>query len=212
MPAACAVELIHNYSLIHDDLPCMDDDDLRRGQKTCHKKFNEETALLAGDALLTLAFQALSLTSKGSSAKHLERQLVSASWIAEAAGSRGMVGGQAVDLEYQDQETELPTIEYINMHKTGALIAVCLRTGAYLGGGTKSQVEALFRYGKYVGLLFQIVDDIMDREGYARAIGVPEARKQAEVLLSKAKKELGPFGQKGLILSQIADFVLTRNY
>jgi geranylgeranyl diphosphate synthase type II len=212
MPAACAIEFIHNYSLIHDDLPCMDDDDLRRGQKTCHKKFNEETALLAGDALLTLAFRVLSSVSKSNSAKDLERQLISASWIAEAIGSRGMVGGQAVDLEYQDKEAELPTIEYINMHKTGALIAVCLRVGATLGGGTKSQVEALFRYGKYVGLLFQIVDDIMDREGYAKSIGVPEARKQAEELLSKARKELGVFNQKGLILGQIADFVLTRNY
>ncbi|OIO39555.1 MAG: hypothetical protein AUJ72_00550 [Candidatus Omnitrophica bacterium CG1_02_46_14] len=212
LPAACAVEFIHNYSLIHDDLPCMDDDDLRRGQKTCHKKFNEETALLAGDALLTLAFRVLSTVPKASSAEGFKRQLISASWIAEAIGSRGMVGGQAVDLECQDKDIELPTIDYINMHKTGSLIAVCLRVGAYLGGGSKAEVQALFRYGKYVGLLFQIVDDIIDREGYAKSVGVPEARKQAEELLSKATKELVKFGRKSLILNQIADFILTRNY
>ncbi len=212
MPAACAIELIHNYSLIHDDMPCMDNDDLRRGQKSCHKKFNEETALLAGDALLTLAFRILSSLPDFHAAKELERQLVSASLIAEAVGSRGMIGGQAVDLDSKKKEIELPTIEYINTHKTGALIAVCLKVGSYLGGGIKTQVEALHHYGKCVGLLFQIMDDIMDREGYAKAVGVPEARKEAEDLLSKAKKELRRFGQKGLRLNQIADFVLTRKY
>ncbi len=212
MPAACAIELIHNYSLIHDDLPCMDNDDLRRGQKTCHKKYDEHTALLAGDALLTMAFQILNTNGHFKNSKDLERQFVSASWIAEAAGSRGMVGGQMVDLEYQKKEMDLPTIEYINTHKTGALIAVCLRVGAYLGGGTQSEVEALYRYGKYVGLLFQIVDDIMDREGYAKTIGVSAAQKQAENTLFKAKKELKRFGKKAHVLDQIAEFVLTRKH
>jgi len=212
MPAACAVELIHNYSLIHDDMPCMDDDNFRRGQPTCHKKFNEETALLAGDALLTLAFQILSQTTPSRPAKALERQLVTASLIANAVGSRGMVGGQAVDLECQTTQIEFPTIEYINTHKTGALIAVCLKAGAYLGGGSKGEIQALYGYGKYIGLLFQIVDDIMDREGYAKMVGVPEARKEAEGLLLKAKKVLGRFGPKAFVLSRIADFVLTRKY
>ena len=212
LPAACALELIHNYSLIHDDLPCMDDDDLRRGQKTCHKQFNEETALLAGDALLTLAFKALSASDGVGNVKDLERQITAVGLIADAAGHRGMVGGQMVDLESQGKEINLPTIEYINTHKTGALIAVSTRVGAYLGGGTPRQVETLYRYGKYVGLLFQIVDDIMDREGYASAVGVPEARKEAESLLLKANHELKIFGAKGKVLSQIADFVLNRRH
>jgi geranylgeranyl diphosphate synthase type II len=212
MPAACAIELVHNYSLIHDDMPCMDDDDFRRGQKSCHKKFNEQTALLAGDALQTSAFQILNSNSQFKTSKDLERRLFSAFLIAEAAGSRGMVGGQTVDLEWQNKEMDLPTIEYINTHKTGALITVCLKVGATLGGGTKPEIQALTLYGKYVGFLFQIVDDIMDREGYARIVGVPEARKEAESLLLKAKRELRRFGQKGQRLSQIADFVLTRKF
>ena len=212
MTAVCALELIHNYSLIHDDLPCMDDDDLRRGRKACHRQFNEETALLAGDALLTLAFKILCDSNSFQDTKGLKRRITAARLIAEAAGHQGMVGGQMVDLEFQEKEMNLPTIEYINTHKTGALIAVSTRIGAYLGGGTPRQVEALYGYGKCVGLLFQIVDDIMDREGYASVIGVPEARKEAENLLLKAKNELRIFGPRGKILSQIADFVLNRKY
>ena len=212
MAAACAIELIHSYSLVHDDLPCMDDDDLRRGQPTCHKKFGEATALLAGDALLTLAFKILTATDGSDSMKNLKKQLMATGLIAEAAGHLGMVGGQTVDLEFQNKEADLPTIEYINIHKTGALIAVSTRVGAYLGGGSPKQVEALYLYGKYVGFLFQIVDDIMDREGYARAIGVPEAKKEAESLLIKAKETLKFLGPKSAILNQIADFVLTRDH
>ncbi len=212
MPAACAIELIHNYSLIHDDLPCMDDDDTRRGQPTCHRKFGEDTALLAGDALLTLAFAILSRTNGAASAKDLAKQIEAARFIAEAAGTRGMVGGQQVDMEFQAKEVDLPTIEYINTHKTGALIAAAVRTGAALGGGSKSRVEALHRYGRYTGLLFQIVDDILDSEGYAKAIGVHEAKKEAEKILQKAKKELKPFGLRGAVLGGIADFILDRKY
>ncbi len=212
LPAACAIEIIHNYSLVHDDLPSMDNDDFRRGAPTCHKKFGEDTAILAGDALLALAFKILSQPDGARAPKDFERQSKAAYLIAEAIGTHGMVGGQAVDMEFKKKEPDLPTIEYINTHKSGALIAVSTRVGAYLGGGSKGQVEALYRYGKYTGLLFQIVDDILDREGYAKVIGVPEAKKQAEGLLNKAKKELKIFGPKGIVLSQLADFVLTRRH
>ena len=212
LPAACALELIHNYSLIHDDLPCMDDDDTRRGQPTCHKKFGEDTALLAGDALLTLAFGILSRPNDHVAAKDLTKQMEIIHLIAEAIGTHGMVGGQQVDMEFQATEVDLPTIEYINTHKTGALIAASVKTGATLGGATKKKTECLHRYGKYTGLLFQIVDDILDQEGYAKVIGVPEAKKEAEKILLKAKKELKPFGRRGDALSRIADFVLERKY
>lgn len=212
MPAACAIELIHSYSLVHDDLPCMDDDDERRGQPTCHKKFGEETALLAGDALLTLAFRTLAASPATRSAAAYERRLASVRRVADAAGIRGMVGGQAVDIEFKSKEADLPTIEYINTHKSGALIAVAVETGATLGGGTPRQVESLYCYGKSVGLLFQIVDDILDREGYAKIIGAPEARREADTLAEKAKFHLKPFGPKGRVLAEIADFVLTRTY
>lgn len=201
--AACALELIHSYSLVHDDLPCMDDDALRRGKPSCHAKFGEVTALLAGDALFALAFKILSQRSSS-------RQIQAIEWIANASGNRGMVGGQALDMEFQKKEADLPTLEYINTHKSGALIAACTRVGAYLGGGNARQVQSLFRYGKYVGLLFQIVDDIMDGQGYARAIGVREAQEEADLLLAKAKRELLPFGKKGCFLEAIADFVATR--
>ncbi|MGH7197767.1 MAG: polyprenyl synthetase family protein [Candidatus Omnitrophota bacterium] len=212
MPAACALELIHNYSLVHDDLPCMDDDDTRRGRPACHRKFGEMTAVLAGDALLTLAFQLLNSTNGSAFLKEGRKRLEVARLIAEAVGSRGMVGGQAVDMEFQSKELNLPTIEYINTHKSGALIAVSARAGAILGGGTARQVESLYRYGKSLGLLFQIIDDILDREGYAEVIGMHEAGKEAERLLEKAKKELAVFGFKGRILGEIADFVFTRKH
>ncbi|KKU57989.1 MAG: Geranylgeranyl pyrophosphate synthase, partial [Candidatus Amesbacteria bacterium GW2011_GWA2_47_11b] len=126
---------------------------------------------------------------------------------AEAVGSEGMVGGQAVDIECQGRDIDLATAEYINVHKSGALIAVSLRAGALLGGGSKKEVELLYRYGKVVGLLFQIVDDIMDRQGYAKVIGFSEARKEAESLLGRAKAELVSFGSRGRTLAALADFV-----
>ena len=207
MPAACAIEFIHNYSLVHDDLPCMDDDDIRRGKPSCHKKFGEGAALLAGDALLTLAFQILS--AEGS--KKLKPRLEAIRLISEAIGNRGMIGGQVVDIETKGKEIDLPTIEYINTHKSGALIAVSLRVGAVLGGGNSGQVNSLFRYGKYAGLLFQIVDDILDGEGYAKLIGISQARKEAERLCGQAKEAIKGFGKKSQKLEQIADFILKRN-
>jgi geranylgeranyl diphosphate synthase, type II len=203
MDAACALEFIHSYSLVHDDLPCMDNDMTRRGKPSCHAKFGQVTALLAGDALLTLAFHVLSAADR-------PRGVVAAHWIAEHAGHLGMVGGQALDMEFKDKEPDLPMLEYINTHKSGALIAVSAKVGAYLGGGNRRQVEALYRYGKAVGLLFQIVDDIMDQQGYAKVIGVREAREEASLLLSKAKRELSSFGVKGRLLARIAEYAVTR--
>lgn len=206
LPAACALELIHSYSLVHDDLPCMDDDQERRGQPTCHVRFGESTALLAGDALLTLAFKILCSPN----GKAASRQLEAGCFIAEAVGANGMVGGQAADLEFQPGNRDLPTIESINIRKSGALIAASIRAGAYLGGGRSSEVEALYRYGKAIGLLFQIVDDILDGQGYAKVIGISEARNQASALLAKAKKEIKPLGSRGQTLMALAEFVHDR--
>ena len=208
--AACALEFIHSYSLVHDDLPCMDNDALRRGKPSCHAKFGEVTALLAGDALLTLAFSVLSRMSSRKSTSQKLKCLQAMEWISDAIGNQGMVGGQALDMEFQKKEPDLATLEYINTHKSGALIAVSCRVGAYLGGGTSRQVEALYRYGKYVGLLFQIVDDIMDGQGYAKVIGVREAQEKIASLLAKAKNQLSPLGKKARFLETIADFVVTR--
>ena len=202
MPAACAVELIHSYSLVHDDLPCMDDDAERRGQASCHVKFGEVTALLAGDALLTLAFETISQTKNPEAVRLL----------AAASGSQGMVGGQALDMEFQNKSADLPTLEYINTHKSGSLIAVSLRLGALLGGGTRKEIEALYRYGKFAGLLFQIVDDMLDGQGYAKMLGLSETRKKASDTAAKAKKELLIFGKRVATLNAITDFILERKH
>ena len=207
--AACALEMIHSYSLVHDDLPCMDNDLLRRGQPSCHAKFGEVTALLTGDALLTRAFGILS--SPNGFKNHPDRKkLAVLHWIAEAVGHQGMVGGQSLDMEYQNKEMDLPTVEYINTHKSGALIAVSTRAGAFLGGGTPSEVKCLHQYGKAVGLLFQLTDDIMDGQGYAKVIGSHDAREEASRLLSKARQALLPLKTRGRVLSAIAEFVATR--
>lgn len=222
LPAACAIELIHSYSLIHDDLPCMDDDDFRRGKPSCHKKFGESTALLAGDALLTLAFQILTKpfvvgAQRAVPLQHAVpqhraafRQLIATGWIAEAAGFQGMVGGQAVDLEYQRKRPSLKTLQYIHNSKTGALLAVAFRVGAYLGKGTPKEIRTLYHFGQKFGFLFQIVDDILDAEGYAIRIGKVKARQRAERLAREAKILLKPFGKKATFLYGLTDFILDR--
>lgn len=206
MPAACAIEFIHNYSLIHDDLPCMDDDDVRRGRPSCHKKFGQALAILAGDALLTLAFKVLSSQEPKNSKRNLEISRL----VAKAAGSSGMIGGQVADLEAEGKEIDLPMIEYINTHKTGALITVSLKCGALAGGGNAKEAEALTHYGQYTGLLFQIMDDILDGEGYAELVGISDARREAKRLCARAKESLKIFGKKSDSLARIADFLLTR--
>jgi geranylgeranyl diphosphate synthase type II len=236
--AAAAIELIHTYSLIHDDLPAMDDDDFRRGRPTCHKVYGEAMAILAGDALLTQAFILLSLAPAADQGEPLgaaymqttaEARLKVIQEIAQAAGSKGMVGGQVVDILHEDREVDLPTLQYLHTHKTGALIRGCLRVGGILASAGPEQLEALTRYGERIGLAFQIVDDILDLEGSLEALGKPagsdlrkkkatfpallgieESRRWAHRLVSEAKQSLVIFGGRGEALGAIADFVVTR--
>ena len=229
MPAAAALEMIHTYSLIHDDLPAMDDDDYRRGRRTCHRVYGEAIAILAGDALLTHAFQLLA--DAGPTRLLPERRLRVIAEIAEAAGSCGMVGGQAMDILAEGHEIDHPTLLYLHTHKTGALIRASVRVGGIAGGAEEEQLEALTRYAERVGLAFQIVDDILDIEGataemgktvgsdlrrkkatYPAVMGLEESRRQAVYVLGEAKEALRPLGEKGATLAALADFVGQRRH
>lgn len=203
--AACSIELIHTFSLVHDDLPCLDNDEIRRGQPTVHKKFGESIALLAGDALLSLGFECLSRNHASTS-----RQIQVLQELSHAIGTHGMIGGQVADLEIREKEPDLPRLEYIHTHKTGVLIAASLKIGGILGGGTPREARELFKFGEYVGFTFQIVDDIIDGEGYALIFEVKGARAEAERLTEKGKEHLKIFGKKGARLSALADFILNR--
>lgn len=206
MPLACAVEMIHTYSLVHDDLPEMDNDDFRRGRKTCHREFDVATAILAGDALLSYAFQIMSEADSVDPKRKNEVMRV----VSEAVGPFGMVGGQALDLKHRSSSLNLKIIRRINRFKTGALIRVCLRAGAIWGGGSRREIEALTRYGESVGFLFQLVDDIIDRNGYVRLMGVKEAYRRASALKNEAKRRIGDFGCRGRTLADFADFLYKR--
>jgi geranylgeranyl diphosphate synthase type II len=228
LPAAAAIELIHTYSLIHDDLPAMDDDDFRRGRPTCHKVYGEALAILAGDALLTQAFILLSGEPSSLRADAVARLRV-INEIAQAAGSRGMVGGQVVDILQEDREVDLATLLYLHTHKTGSLIRACLRVGGIISSAGSEQMEALTRYGDRIGLAFQIVDDILDLEGSLEALGkragsdlrkkkatfpgllgLEESRQRARSLVREAKHALSVFGDRGAALGAIADYVVAR--
>ena len=228
LPAAAAIELIHTYSLIHDDLPAMDDDDFRRGRPTCHKVYGEALAILAGDALLTQAFILLSGEPSSIRADAVARLRV-INEIAQAAGSRGMVGGQVVDILQEDREVDLATLLYLHTHKTGSLIRACLRVGGIISSAGSEQMEALTRYGDRIGLAFQIVDDILDLEGSLEALGkragsdlrkkkatfpgllgLEESRQRARSLVGEAKHALSVFGDRGAALGAIADYVVAR--
>jgi geranylgeranyl diphosphate synthase type II len=229
LPAASALEMVHTYSLIHDDLPAMDDDDYRRGRRTCHRVYGEAIAILAGDALLTHAFQVLADAEAHRLAP--ERRLQIIAEIAEAAGSQGMVGGQAMDILAEGQEIDRPTLLYLHTHKTGALIRASVRVGGIAGGAGEEQLQGLTRYAERVGLAFQIVDDILDIEGataemgktagsdlrrkkatYPAVMGIEESRHQAAHLLEEAKEVLRPLGEKGAMLASLADFVGRRRH
>jgi farnesyl diphosphate synthase len=224
---ACAVEMIHAYSLIHDDLPCMDDDVLRRGKPTCHVEFDEATALLAGDALQSLAFQLLAeykLTDEP------ERQLKLLQLFAVACGSRGMAGGQAIDLEAVGKSLTLPELELMHILKTGALIRASVLMGAHCGANpAQADLDRLDRYAKCIGLAFQVVDDVLDEEGdsailgktagkdraggkptYTSLLGLPDAKKLAAELLQEAHDALSGLGERARRLDQIADFIVHR--
>ncbi len=203
LPVACAIEMLHTYSLIHDDLPAMDDDDYRRGKLTCHKKFGEAIGILAGDALLTFAMELLSRGKNPGINNDIIRT------VTEAIGTYGMIGGQVVDIE-ERAETDLPTLTYINAHKTGALIAASCKVGAIAAGASDKKVRALERYGAYIGFTFQVIDDILDKEGFALALGVGGARREAARLVERAKQDVTVFGRRAKALKDLADFLLTR--
>jgi geranylgeranyl diphosphate synthase type II len=230
IPAACAMEMIHTYSLIHDDLPAMDDDDFRRGRPTCHKVFGDAIAILAGDALQTEAFLLLSGMAAGQGeAAEIGRQVIHT--IARCAGSMGMVGGQVVDMESEGREIDLPTLEYIHTRKTGALILASVQSGALLGGADREAFEALSRYAEAAGLAFQVADDILDIVGdqallgkdvgsdvargkatYPALLGLEQARQRARELRDLALAALSGFGEQADPLREIARYIVDRSF
>ncbi len=226
--AAAAVELVHAYSLVHDDLPCMDDDVLRRGKPTCHVEFDEATALLAGDAMQSLAFQVL---SENRLADDPDVQLRMIQVFALACGSRGMAGGQAIDLDAVGKPLTLPELENMHIHKTGALIRASVLLGELCGSPLDAGHHAhLDRYAKLVGLAYQVVDDVLDEEGdaatlgktagkdrvagkptYTSLLGVPEAKQFASDLLAQAHEALSAFDASAGRLRELADFIVKRD-
>lgn len=226
--AACAVELIHAYSLVHDDLPCMDNDMLRRGKPTCHVEYGEATALLAGDGLHSLAFELLAAHTLSSTP---ERQLEMVKLLANAAGSRGMAGGQAIDLNSVGQALTLPELEFMHIHKTGALIRAAVLLGTYCGAALDSTALAgLDHYAKCIGLAFQVVDDILDAEAptatlgktagkdaennkptYVTLMGSARAKAFAAELHSDALDALAGF-EAAQRLRELADFIVQRQF
>ena len=223
---AAAVELIHAYSLVHDDLPCMDNDVLRRGKPTVHVEYDEATALLVGDALQSLAFQ---LLADQRLADDPRVQLEMVKTLAVAAGSRGMAGGQQIDLESTGKALTLPELEFMHIHKTGAVIRAAVTLGAACGVADAHRKNALDRYAKAIGLAFQVVDDVLDydastgtlgktagkdsRQGkptYVSALGVPRARELASELRAEALAALEGVGERARRLAQLADFIVLR--
>lgn len=227
--AAAAVELIHAYSLVHDDMPCMDNDVLRRGKPTCHVEYDEATALLVGDALQSLAFQLLSEQRLSDDAN---RQLQMVKLLAVASGSRGMAGGQAIDLASVGKQLTLPELEQMHIHKTGALIRAAILLGAYCGDAlNEAQLDKLDRFGKLIGLAFQVVDDVLDCEAdtatlgktagkdvdndkptYVSLLGLHAAKEMAQRLHREALESLEEFGESANRLRELADFIVLRKY
>jgi len=220
--AASAVEFVHAYSLIHDDLPAMDDDDYRRGEPSCHKKFDEATAILAGDALLTLAFEVISDPSAHSS-NAVRAELVLA--VAKASGINGMIGGQMIDMISEERELNIEEITRLQRMKTGALFAMSCESGAILGKAAPNLRNALRGYAYDMGLVFQITDDILDAEAdakegrqdksaekgtYISAMGIEKAKIQCEILTEQAVRHLNVFDKKADSLRELARFVATR--
>jgi farnesyl diphosphate synthase len=226
--AGAAVELIHAYSLVHDDLPCMDDDVLRRGKPTCHVEYDEPTALLVGDALQSLAFQ---LLSDYSLADDPAGQLEMVKLLAVAAGSRGMAGGQAIDLDSVGKRLSVPELELMHIHKTGALIRASALLGVRCGNADEGTLTAVDTFAKFIGLAFQVVDDVLDavaptatlgktagkdaeqnKPTYVSALGLSESKAFAEELRRDALHALEPLGDAALRLRQLADFIVLRQF
>jgi len=202
--AALAIELIHTYSLVHDDLPALDNDDIRRGKPTCHKKFGEANAILAGDALLTLAFEWIA------EIKPMYRAVPILREISKAAGVRGMIGGQVADLEAPARDKTLAEHDFISRYKTGALIRVSAIAGAIAAGATARELKAITCYGESLGLAFQVVDDILDKDGFCTAMSVKAATAKAVRLIEQAKREIKTLGRKAKALVFLADFLKKR--
>lgn len=228
LPFACAIEMIHTYSLIHDDLPCMDNDVLRRGKPSCHVKFGEATALLAGDALLSQAFDTALGADYGGRVKP-ENVVRAGKELAWASGAMGMVGGQVIDLEYENRKASLSVLEQMHKSKTGAMIEAAAKIGCILADADGERVQASHYYARRIGLAFQIVDDILDFTGsaselgkeaggdkdkgkstYVTLLGLPNARVLAEKLTAEAENGLQVFGEKGEFFSQLARRLLER--
>jgi farnesyl diphosphate synthase len=227
--AGAAVELIHAYSLVHDDLPCMDDDVLRRGKPTVHVEYDEPTALLVGDALQSLAFQ---LLGEYRLTEHTDDQLQMVKLLAAASGSRGMAGGQAIDLESVGKKLSVPELELMHIHKTGALIRASALLGARCGHGlADAELAQLDSFAKLIGLAFQVVDDVLDAESptatlgktagkdaqrdkptYVSVLGVAESKAFAEQLRQDALRALDAFGTRALRLRELADFIVLRKF
>ena len=229
MPLACAVEMVHTYSLVHDDLPAMDDDDLRRGKPTSHKVFGEAIAILAGDALLTRAFQVMAEVPPPTGPEGRARRLAATAILAEAAGSTGMIGGQVMDLESEGRMVDGEALERMHRAKTGALLGACVRGGAALGGGDGDDRARLDRYASAVGLAFQVVDDVLDETGAAHELGktagkdaragkatyvsvhgLETSRALARRLLDEARSALAPLGARGRLLEALARVIVER--
>jgi len=229
MPLACAVEMVHTYSLIHDDLPAMDDDDLRRGKPTSHKVFGEAIAILAGDALLTRAFALLAEMPAGATPDATRQRLAAIAILGEACGTSGLIGGQVEDLESEGKTISKEALERLHRAKTGALLGACVRGGAVLGGATAAQQECLAQYASAIGLAFQVVDDILDtteaasqlgktagkdaaaqKATYVSVHGLASAQELASRLLKEAEDAIAPFGARGDELLGLARLIVER--
>lgn len=228
LPVACAIEMMHTFSLIHDDLPCMDDDDLRRGKPSCHKAFGEATALLAGDALAIMPFEVIAKAGLDKTIS-AEAALKISALLAELSGFEGMIGGQTLDLEYENKQPPLSAIVDMYNMKTGALLEFCCIAGCIAAGAEESKQDAAGKFGRSIGLAFQITDDILDitadektlgkpigsdsengKYTYASAVGIDKARERVKQLTAEAKELLSCFSDIGF-LSELADTLAERS-
>lgn len=228
-PFAVAIEMIHTYSLIHDDLPALDNDDLRRGRKTNHKVYGEAMAILAGDGLLNYAYEIMlrESLSKGEPEKYLK----AINEIAKASGIYGMIGGQIVDIESEGKSIDMEKLDFIHMNKTAAIIIGCMRAGAIIGGASEEELENVTKYAKNIGLSFQIVDDILDIVGdeaklgkkvgsdidnekstYPSLIGLEKSKETANKLIAEAKMSIDYINKDSEFLNNLADYIVDREY
>ncbi|NJR67359.1 MAG: polyprenyl synthetase family protein [Synechococcales cyanobacterium CRU_2_2] len=229
IPTACALEMVHTMSLIHDDLPAMDNDDFRRGKPTNHKVYGDDIAILAGDGLLAYAFEYIVENTQNVAPQHLLKVIAQ---LGRAVGAEGLVGGQVVDLESEGKsDVSIETLNFIHTHKTSALLEVSVVSGAILAGADAAVQASLLRYAQNIGLAFQIIDDILDitatseelgksagkdltaqKATYPSIWGLEESRRQAQVLVENAKAEVASFGDRAIPLMAIADFITARSY